>query len=96
MDWFTGAHVEAAGLELAVLLAEGAGLAEHVDAAVAAGRLLEPVLLTQPGAVAAGVEAAHPRHRRQRGVHRPARTASWAELVRPFVSSLVLFSPDDR
>jgi len=72
----TGGHVEAAGLELAVLLAERAGLAAEVDAAVGAGLLREPVLRPQLGAVDAGVEAgAQPRHRRQQHVQRPAHAA---------------------
>ena len=71
-------HVEAAVLELAVLLGEGAEAAEEVDAAVAAGLLREPVLLPQLGTVAAGVEAgAYPRRHGQQHVERPARTACW-------------------
>lgn len=74
----SGAHVEAAVLELAVLLGEGAEAAEEVDAAVAAGLLREPVLLPQLGTVAAGVEAgAYPRRHGQQHVQRPARTACW-------------------
>jgi hypothetical protein len=64
----TDGHVEAAVLELAVLLAERAWLAEPVDAAVGAWLLLEAVVAAQPGAVAAGVEAAHPGQRGQRQV----------------------------
>ncbi|WVZ85981.1 LOW QUALITY PROTEIN: hypothetical protein U9M48_032834 [Paspalum notatum var. saurae] len=64
----TEGHVEAADLELAVLLAESAGLAAEVDAAVGAGLLREAVLRTQLGAVAAGVEAAQARGRRQQQV----------------------------
>lgn len=72
----TDGHVEAAALELAVLLAEGADPAAQVDAAVGAGLLLEPVLLPQPGAVAAGVGAAsQPSHHGQCQVQRPARAA---------------------
>jgi hypothetical protein len=74
----TERHVEAAGLELAVLLAERAGPAAPVDAAVGAGLLLEAVLRADLGAVAAGVEAAHPRPRREQQVQRPARAAGFS------------------
>ena len=74
-------HVESARLELAVLLAERAGLAAEVDAPVGAGLVGEPVAGPQPGAVAAGVEAAQPRRRRQQEVERPARAAGGGPLV---------------
>lgn len=74
-------HVEAACLELAVLLAERAGLAAEVDAAVGAGLLCEPVPGPQLGAVAAGVEAAQPHQRRHQEVERPAGAAGGGPLV---------------
>jgi hypothetical protein len=43
--------------------------------AVAAGLLLEPVLLAQPGAVAVGVGAREPHRHHQQHVQRPSREA---------------------
>ena len=54
MSLFTRAHVEAVALELTVLLAKDA----TVDCA---GLLRVPILLPHLAAIAAGVEAAHPR-----------------------------------
>lgn len=54
----TNLHVEAIDLELAVLLTESAALAPEVHAAIAAGALLEGVLLPHLGAVEARVAAA--------------------------------------
>ena len=70
------AHLEAPALELAVLLAEGAGPTKEVDAAVGAGLLREPVGPPQLVPVEAGVEShAHPCGHAQQQVQRPARTA---------------------
>ena len=71
----TEAHVEAALLELAVLLAEGAGPAPQVDEAVGAGRLLQAVLGPHLGAVDAGVDTAAARDEKHQRVQRPARPA---------------------
>lgn len=68
-------HVEAALLELAVLLGEGAGLAEEVDGAVGAGLLLQAVLGPHLGAVEAGVDAVAAREEHHQRVQRPARPA---------------------
>jgi len=59
--------VEAAGLELPVLLAERAGLAAEVDAAVAAADVGEAELRAHLGAVRAGVDPLAPR---EAGQHR--------------------------
>jgi hypothetical protein len=67
--------VESACLELLVLLAERAGLAAEVDAAVAAGVLGEAELGAQLGAVGAGVDPLAPREVGQQRVQRPARPA---------------------
>ncbi len=47
-------------------------------AAVAVGLLLEPVLLAQPGAVAAGVGARRPHHHHQQHVQRPSHVARFS------------------
>jgi hypothetical protein len=67
--------VEAAGRELLVLLAERAGLAAAVDAAVAAGRVGEPELRAHLLPVRAGVDPLAPRQVAQQRVQRAARPA---------------------
>jgi hypothetical protein len=68
-------RVEAAGLELLVLLAERARPAAEVDAAVAAGRVGEPELRAQLLAVRARVDPLAPRQRAQQRVQGAARPA---------------------
>ena len=73
----TYVHVEASVVELAVLLAERAPLAEEVDEAVGAGVLPQAQLRAQLGAVEAGVDALEPvpRQRHDHRVQRRARAA---------------------
>jgi hypothetical protein len=63
----TFGHVEAAFLELRVLLAERAGAAPEVDAAVHAGGLSQAVLRPHGGALGAAVQPL-PAYRRQQVV----------------------------